>query len=200
MPRSKFHLNATQLTVVEHALAETSCPRIRRRATALKLIHEGHTPRQIAQIFGLTAQTVEIWFRRYRRFGVNGLGDKHRSGRPPKTDKTYHDTLEVILAETPFDMGFEDAPGWTVSLLRECMERHTGVNLSDRRMRSRLHQLGYRYLEVPSLLSQMLPPFPRDFDDQRVWFDMQDALRERLPASQTLSVKTWVKVEGEGDE
>jgi transposase len=195
VPRSKFHLTAAQLAAIENTITHSACPRVRRRAEAITLVHDGHTPAQVAQTLGVTVETVRRWLRRYRRDGVDGLADRPRSGRPSKADQAYHDTLEAILAETPYDMGVEDASGWTVTLLRQWMEQDTGISLSDRRMRVLLHTLGYRYQQVPSLLSELMPPFPKNLEAAREWLALEDAMRETLPVSQQKPAFTWLKVD-----
>ncbi len=80
--------------------------RTQRRAAAIQLLQEGHSAQEVAAALGVSVQAVRKWRRRYRQEGPAGLPDRARSGRPPKADQDYIDTLESILAETPEDMDY----------------------------------------------------------------------------------------------
>lgn len=191
-----LNLTPSRLQALDHAIAHSDCLRTRRRAEAIRLLHEGQTPQAVAGVVGVSVRSLRAWLKRYQQAGLDGLADRPRSGRPRKADSEYVDLLEAILVETPHDMGFDDEAGWTVKLLCDYMERETGITLSSGRMRKLLHRLGYRFKAVPSLLTQMLDPFPihGDYADMRAWMEMEKMLRAQLPEYQCRPIRTWVKV------
>jgi putative transposase len=193
------HLTPAQLQALDDLILTSPSPATRRRAEAIRLLAEGHTPRTAAQAIGVMPKTVRAWCRRFRADGIDGFADRPRSGRPTKADPNYIDWLESALAETPEDMGFDGVAGWTVPMLRTLLERETRINLSDGRLRVLLHRLGYRFEKGPSLLQLMLPPFPSDYAGMRAWLEQETMLREQLPEHQTKAVKTWVKVEDDAN-
>jgi transposase len=123
-----------------------------RRAAALGLLQGGHPFQEVAAAFGVSEATLKAWRRCYEEEGLDGLVDGPRSGRPRKADQRYIDALEVVLTETPDDMGIDDATGWSVAMLCAVMEQKTGMRLGQRQMRQLLRHLGYRYQPAPSLL------------------------------------------------
>jgi transposase len=198
MSSSTFTLTPTELEAVDDLIISCDCPHTRRRAEAIKRLHEGQTPRAAAEAVGVTARTVRTWLKRYRQEGLDGLRDRPRAGRPSKASAEYKEVLQAILEESPFDFDYEGAVGWTVRLLRDCMARKTGITLSDGRMRVLLHRLGYQYREVPSVLQELMPPFPSNYDDMKAWMELEDTLRARLPEHKCVPVRTWVRA-GEED-
>lgn len=196
MTKSEFHLTDIQLEALSRAVRESPCPRQQRRAQALKLLAEGHALADVADGAGVAVRAVKDWVRRYKTEGLDGLHDRHRSGRPPKASAGFIKLLESALAQLPEDMGFDDQAGWTVTMLRAYLENATGIDLSDGRMRALLHRLGYRYRQQPSLLQDKLPPFPTgDYQQLKVYLELESRLRERLPEHHLKPFSTWVKVE-----
>jgi transposase len=135
MSPTKLTLSPTQLDALDDLIQTSPSHSTRRRAEAVRLLAEGYSPRTAAQAIGVMPKTVRAWRRRFRADGIDGLADRPRSGRPTKADPNYLDWLESALAETPEDMGFDGVAGWTVPMLRTLLERETGINLSDGRLR-----------------------------------------------------------------
>lgn len=191
-------LTVQQLHELRQVVVDAENDRVRRRAEAIKLVLQGQSTQEVAEAVGVSVPTIRAWLRRYQNQGPDGIRDRPRSGRPRKANKHCVDLLEAALAETPFDMGYDhDEGGWTVSLLRDFMKRETGIRLSDGRMRALLHHRGYTYRPAPSLLDRMLPPFPKDYADIKVWLKLEEKLRAQLPERQCRPLRTWVKMSEE---
>ena len=58
---------------------------------------------QVAQELGLNVSTVYKWRERFRQYGMDGLKDSHRSGRPVIYGKETGDKILAKLEETPPD-------------------------------------------------------------------------------------------------
>ena len=73
-----------------------------RRAQIILRSAEGETDTAIAERFGVTIQTVGHWRRRFHRYGLAGLSDAPRSGRPRTRDDDRAATLlRTVLASKP---------------------------------------------------------------------------------------------------
>ena len=198
MNSQKYRMTANQLAAVLDLIESSPCPRVRRRAEAIKCVHDGQPVKQVAEALGVQAKTVYAWLKRFRDEGLDGLYDRPRAGRPSKVDAAYITTLEVVLAELPYDMGIDDAAGWTVPIIQQIMEQQTDITYSATQLRILLHKLGYRYQRAPSLLDELMPPFPDTYKELLEWMQLQASLASKLPAAKTRSRNTWVKVEEGG--
>src|SRR5215207_4629895 len=63
--------------------ANTVAARDAERARLVLLAADGATNREIGFVIGMHYNQVAIWRRRYAEFGVAGLNDGERRGRPP---------------------------------------------------------------------------------------------------------------------
>src|SRR4029450_171370 len=57
--------------------------RIRTRILAIRLLVQGYSPVQVAQVLACSANQVRRWLHLYNAQGLAGLRDRARSGRPP---------------------------------------------------------------------------------------------------------------------
>ena len=67
--------------------------RIRHRAHAVILSHQGKSLKEIADIFAVDRDTVANWLDRFDRFGLNGLSDQARPGAKPKLNDSERELL-----------------------------------------------------------------------------------------------------------
>ena len=138
-----YHLNSKELAKIEKAILKDKRPEVRDRATALRLLHLGHEPEQVANQHLVTVATLYKWHRLWREGGIEGLANKAPKGRPPKANEAYFQKLEELLKKSPSEFGY-DAHTWTLVRLRTQLEKETGVLMSERRFRALLKMKGYR--------------------------------------------------------
>jgi len=73
---------------------------LRQRAPAIRLNAKGFTIPPLHDIFGVDRDTVSAWITRFEQFGIDGLRDAPRSGRPPiYTEDEVHQLQTLIDAE-----------------------------------------------------------------------------------------------------
>jgi len=95
------------------------------RARLVLLAADGYSNRAIGETVGMHYNQVGVWRRRYVEFGIDGLDDEARSGRPPVYD---HDDV-ILLVKTVTDPPPGPATRWTMELLAARMAEH-GVPIS----------------------------------------------------------------------
>jgi transposase len=95
------------------------------RARIVLLAAEGMSNRDIAERVGLHYNQVGLWRARYGEYGLAGLEDGERSGRPPVYD---HDDV-LLLVKTVTEPPPDGASRWTMEALAEAMAAH-GVAIS----------------------------------------------------------------------
>ena len=93
-----------------------------RRAQIILRSADGETNRAIAARVGLTVQSIGYWRQRFHRYGLAGLSDAPRSGRPRTHDDDRVATLlRTVLASTP-----KAGTHWSV----RTVAAHTGISKS----------------------------------------------------------------------
>lgn len=81
-----LHLTPAQRSRLETLRHSARDARVARRAQALLWHAQGHSVAQIAQLSGVTIQTVYNWMTRFQQ-GDSELADRPRSGRPHRLEK-----------------------------------------------------------------------------------------------------------------
>src|SRR6516225_3545432 len=73
--------------------------RITRRILAIASALDGNNRREAARSAGMDRQTLRDWVIRYNEYGLDGLADLPRDGRPPKLDaKEKAELMRIVLA------------------------------------------------------------------------------------------------------
>lgn len=142
--RVSFTLTQEQFAEIEQAINYSPHPEVRQRAIAIRLLHKGYKPEEVAEMVAISANTIWMWHRRWRESGIAGLQDQPRSGRPRKATSEYCDQLEATLNSEPAEYGYSFTV-WTMDRLREHLERQTGIRLSRTRFAMLMEREGYVY-------------------------------------------------------
>src|SRR5207249_10048573 len=82
--------------------------RVAKRLQAVVLNSEGRTSGELAHLLGSPRSRVSEWLARYQTFGVEGLLEGHRSGRPLELTSAQRKQLDDILESGPVAYGLED--------------------------------------------------------------------------------------------
>jgi transposase len=99
--------------------------RDRERARIVLMAADGVGNRDIGAAVGMHYNQVAVWRRRYGEFGLAGLADGQRPGRPPIYD---HDDV-LLLVKTVTEPPPDDATRWTMEAIAARMSVH-GVPIS----------------------------------------------------------------------
>ena len=124
-----YTLTEDQLAELEQAINSSPYPEVRQRSIAIRLLHLGQPPEQVAQVVLVTSNTIYAWHKRWREQGITGLRDGQRTGRPAKADQSYLKELARVLEIDPrtLDLPFTI---WTINRLRLYLAEQTGILLS----------------------------------------------------------------------
>ena len=187
--RLEYKLTEEQLTELEQAINSSPYPEVRQRAIAVRLLHLGQHPEQVAQGVMVTSNTIYAWHKRWREHGVSGLRDGHRTGRPTKADQAYLNELARVLEldprrlELPFTI-------WTINRLRLYLAEQTGILLSYTRFRALLSREGYRWKAPKHDLSHL-----QDRPAQETMTQVMDWLKKTSPLTPlpTPNSSLWTK-------
>jgi transposase len=187
MPKKiDYQLSEEELETVEQAIRYEKDVRVVKRANGIRLLHQGHSPQEVAEMLLVSDVSVYNWHARWRAQGIEGLRDAPRSGRPPIADERYRQAIDEALASDPGEHGYEFAI-WTIERLREHLAIQTGSVLSYTRLREVLDEMDYVYRRPTQDLSHA--------QDQAA-HDQAEALIEALkkgPNKVILSSSLWTK-------
>ena len=141
-------LSARQRGELEYLASHTPLAKERTRAQAILWLDQGQTAEEIADLLGVSRQTVYNWAERFRR--RDGLDlrsrllDAPRSGRPPTASGVIDPLIAEVIDRDPRDFGYH-ATVWTAPLLMHHLERVHGVKVSRRSIGGALQRLRIRW-------------------------------------------------------
>jgi transposase len=187
--RVSFTLTQDQLAEIEQAINYSPHPEVRQRAIAIRLLHLGHKPEQVAEMVAITANTIWTWHRRWRTDGIAGLADRPKPGRKTKADDEYIRELESALQADPQQLGLAYHV-WTINKLRLYLHQQTGILLSYTRFRALLSKLNYAWRAPKHDLSALQDP-----QAQQVAQQVLDWLKKTSPSALSLpsNSSSWTK-------
>ena len=113
------------------------------KMAALLLILEGQRPGWIADVLGLTRQSLNLWMHRVNHQGLKALVPVKQPGRPPRLTHKVQQQLEEDLEKSPSAFGLRRVR-WDGPTLVVHLKRQFGITLKVRQAQSWMHQLGYR--------------------------------------------------------
>ena len=90
------------------------------RARLVLMAAEGRSNREIGSVIGMHYNQVAVWRRRYSEFGVAGLDDGERSGRPPVYG---HDDV-LLLVKTVTEPPPDTMTRWTMEAIAQRLSEH----------------------------------------------------------------------------
>ncbi len=166
--RINYQLTDEQMQPIEQAIRHDPRPEVVRRATAMRLLHQGHKPEAVATMLAVSRASVNNWHQTWRERGIDGLANDPIPGRPPKANATYRQVVETTLESDPHTLGYEFSV-WTIERLAQHLERETGIGLSVGRVGEWLKRWGYAYRQPKTDLTHKQDPAVRE--QVQTWLD-----------------------------
>ena len=111
---------------------------VRVRAHSSLLSNHRIKIKDIAKIYEVTRQTVSNWIEYWEEFGIVGLYDHPRSGRPPKLNFFEKETVKALIEKTPH------SPKMLLSKLFETM----GKSISRSTLRRIAKSFGFSWKRI----------------------------------------------------
>ena len=128
------------------AAVRQSDAKVARRLLAIALVLEGRSRAEAAQTCGMDRQTLRDWVIRYNERGIDGLGDQHGGGPPPKLSEAETAQLAQWVRQGPDP---EDGlVRWRLSDLRRRIMDRFFVNLDERSISRVLKALSFSHISV----------------------------------------------------
>jgi transposase len=152
-----------------------------RRKLAVRRIHEGYAPDDVAAFLGVHPRTLWRWLARDRDDPKHGLNAKPHRGRPPKL--TFDQDLEVLswFYYSPTSFGFP-TDLWTAARVAHLIEQKLGVRFHPRYVSAWLAERG--------ITPQKPRRQPRERDQEEIdrwlredWARLEKKLSSKAPTS-----------------
>ena len=158
-------LTASQQRELECQLDQTTDARVYRRTFAVLEVSRGAAVADVAQMLGVTRQSVYNWIDAYRRsYRPQALIYPPRSGRPSVWTGNLEGLLRTLMQTSPDLLGYY-AVNWTVPLIQNYLHEKPGQQISENSIRRELGRLKYvwkrsRYVLKPDPEAPKKTPNP----------------------------------------
>lgn len=187
MPKTlNFTLTENDLEIVARAVKSDKRPEVRQRAMGLRLLHEGQTPKEVAEIMAVSQPTVYDWHHRWQEKGLEGLANCPKSGRPRKADGSYVERLKEVIEQDPQELGYNFTI-WTADRLRYHMEKETGKRLGPTQFRALLKENDFVYRRPKHDLTDLQDPQARKAAGE--WLEEL----KKVPKQERSTSSLWTK-------
>ena len=130
--------------------------RVARRIHAVLLNHDALTSGDISLLLKTPRSRVSEWLKNYERYGLDGLLEGHRSGRPPQLNTKQKTSLSDIIESGPVAYGYLSGV-WTSPMIARVMKEEYGVAYHPGHVRKLLYQLGFSVQRPKRVLARADP-------------------------------------------
>src|SRR5262249_34236216 len=130
----KLHCPDDALPTLDGFFKKTQEARVFRRAQAVRDVVQGQRLQTVSDPLHFTYAALRQGVYRFANQGVYGLGDRPRSGRPPKVTCALEQHLNRLIDQDPWPHGSSHSP-WSCRALATVLARATGVPLGRKSVR-----------------------------------------------------------------
>ncbi|SHL79942.1 putative transposase [Anaerocolumna jejuensis DSM 15929] len=157
-----------ELNLIKKAMDSEKKVRVFKRYQALYLFLSGKTRKEVAQIVGVSPNTVTNVYTAYKTEGLAGIVDKPILGRPTRlTNEQQAELKLVILSKIPSEVGFPAEFNWTAGLIGKYIKCKYNYDYSIRGITKMLDRMGLSYTRPTYVLAkadkQKQEQFVQDF-------------------------------------
>lgn len=114
--------------------------RFNHRLHLVLLLLKGYTKMQAAELYGDNPRTIKHWGQQYRKYGIAGLIDGERPGRPRKISFEDLEKVRSDLQQPTVNFAYQQGL-WDGPLLKHHLEKQYHINLSVRHCQRIFHTL-----------------------------------------------------------
>lgn len=141
-------LTARQRLDLEIIVARALSAREYRRARALLWLSDGESVESVAELLGVSRQTVYNWVGMFRDRSeldpTDRLTDAPRPGRPKAGDGDIDPLVSEVIDSDPRARGYRSTV-WTAPLLGRYLQEHHGISVPDRTISRAIARLSIRW-------------------------------------------------------
>jgi transposase len=131
-----------KLSKLQKEAEQDGAYRVAKRLQAVLLNSRGHSSGELASLLSAPRSKVSEWLLNYEQYGVEGLLEGYRPGRPTLLTQDQHRELYDIVESGPVAYGL-DSGIWTSPMITRVIEEEYGILYHPGHVRKLLHKLGF---------------------------------------------------------
>ena len=183
MPKTiDFTLTKQDLKIIVEGIKTDKRPEVRQRAMGIRLLHEGHKPKEVAKLMSVSQPTVYDWHHRWKASKLEGLANRAKSGRPRKATESYITLLKQIIEQDPQELGYTFTL-WTIKRLRLHLQKETGILLGLTQFKALLKENNFVYRRPKHDLTDLQDATARETAEKWLSELKKEPKQERLTSS-----------------
>ena len=133
--RINYYAEKSDFEEVNQALKNNSNKRMHIRYMVILNYLQGYKLNEIAYMNNISSQTVGVYVKKYKLFGLSGLAMGKSSGAPHHlTDAQESELVKIITTRTPDEEGFTARKNWDTTIIRQLVMKLYGVSYCQRGM------------------------------------------------------------------
>jgi transposase len=114
------------------------------RLYAVYQIKLGRTAEELETVYNVSHKSVCNWVHSYNQFGIDGLKEKPRSGRPCRLDDTQMLKLKEVIMDKPENAGYSSGV-WSGPIVMDYIQNAFGVCYKKAQIYNLLRRLGFTF-------------------------------------------------------
>jgi len=147
---------------VQDEIAGSEESRYDHRLHGVLLVSSGLSCYEVAEYFGHSPRTVELWIKKFERSGFAGLQETPRPGRPRSLTEAQIRAVGRDLRRSPRDFGYGQTL-WDGKLLSHHLAGKFGVALGVRQCQRLFRRLGFRRRKPRPVIAKADPDAQRRY-------------------------------------
>jgi transposase len=132
----------TRLLQLRQQAQTDRVPRVVLRIQGILLSLDEKSPPQIAQLLHVHRTRVHAWVSQWNQYGLEGLKEGQRSGRPREMNPEQQEQFKDIVESGPVAYGLNTGV-WTSPILSQIITEEFGVTYHPGHVRKWLKKLGF---------------------------------------------------------
>ena len=114
------------------------------RLYAVYQIKLGRNAEELEELYNVSYKSICNWVYRYNRYGIDGLKEKIRSGRPSRLSEEQQKKLKEVINDKPEKFGYRSGV-WSGPLVIDYVQNTFGVSYKKAQIYNLLHKLGFTF-------------------------------------------------------
>ena len=155
------HADVMRLAVQEEIMRSEES-RYDHRLHGILLVCCGWNAYEVAEAFGHSPRTVELWVNRFEANGFAGLEKQPQPGRPPRLEAAQQEAVGQDLRRSPREFRYRQNL-WDGKLLSHHIAEKFGVRVGVRQCQRLFHSLGFRRRKPRPVIAQADPDAQRRY-------------------------------------
>ena len=147
---------ATSVLGLQQEIQRSDESRYDHRLHGVLLVAQGMTCPEVGRLLGDSPRSVENWVHGFDRYGLAGLTEGERSGRPSRLDEKQVREINKVLRAKPSDAGMR-VNLWDGKTLSAWIDKTYGVPLGVRQCQRLFRQLEFRLRKPRPVLARADP-------------------------------------------